>query len=186
MTGDQLQLELARLRQDFAGRRIGQPLGWPAVHAFEAAHRVVLPEPYRSFLAEVGDGCPDGPPFYGLVRLGEAPDDLAPRDPAALGHPFPLTAIWVWEDDPRPEPEWEHLLDAVLSNGWLPLGTDGCAIHWALVVTGPQRGHVWQIADVGAQPFGRPFGHTTAAPGFGGWVAHWAAGRDWYDLVEQA
>lgn len=98
--------------------------------------------------------------------------------------PFPLTAAWIWEHDPRPEREWKQLRDATLSDGWLPLGTDGCAIYWALVVTGPQRGHIWQITDVGAQPFGRSFGHTTAAPGFAGWVAHWAAGRDWYDLED--
>jgi hypothetical protein len=59
------QDELATLRNALAGRRLGPALGWPAVHTFEAAYSLVLPEPYRSFLAEVGDGCPDGPPAYG-------------------------------------------------------------------------------------------------------------------------
>ncbi|CAM5271445.1 hypothetical protein STANM309S_06406 [Streptomyces tanashiensis] len=34
------------------------------------------------------------------------------------------------------------------------MGTDGCGMYWHLIVTGPQRGHVWQIAGEGAMPFG--------------------------------
>jgi hypothetical protein len=52
---------------------------------------------------------------------------------------------------------------------------------WTLVVAGTHRGHIWNLADVGAQPFGRSFGYTTAADGFAGWAGHWAAGKDWYD-----
>ncbi len=186
MAPDELQHELATLRRAFSSRRLRQALGWPAIHDFEAAHSVVLPEPYRSFVAEVGDGCPDGPPHYGLVPLGHSPDGLGPGTPTALARPFPLNRAWIWEDDPRPEKERRHLHDAVFSDGSLWLGTDGCAMHWALVVTGPHRGGIWQITDVGAQPYGRPFGHTTATSGLSGWVAHWAAGRQWYDLEHPA
>ncbi len=28
-------------------------LGWDAVHSFEAKHGIVVPEPYRSFVAEI-------------------------------------------------------------------------------------------------------------------------------------
>lgn len=55
-------------------------------------------------------------------------------------------------------------------------------MNWHLVVTGPQRGHIWLVTDVGAMPFGAEFGHTTSAPGFAGWVKHWAAGQEWFDL----
>jgi hypothetical protein len=44
-------------------------------------------------------------------------------------------------------------------------------------VTCAYRGHIWNVADVGAQPFGCSFGYTTAADGFAGWVAHWVAGK---------
>lgn len=50
-------------------------LGWEAVRAFEAEHGIVLPEPYRTFVAEVTDGTRTGPPDYGLVGLAEMPDD---------------------------------------------------------------------------------------------------------------
>lgn len=165
-------VDLSALRAAFDGHDLGPPLGWAAVEAFEQTSGIVLPEPYRSFVATVGNGCADGPPLYGLVRLDPAvvPDRLARR--------FPLTAAWVWEDEPDADPD---RIDAVLRDGLLRLGHDGCGIDWALVVTGEHRGQVWQLTDVGAQPYGRPFGWTTAEPGFAGWVARWATTDSWFD-----
>ncbi|MFE9592032.1 hypothetical protein ACFYOP_08110 [Streptomyces sp. NPDC006294] len=39
-----------------------------------------------------------------------------------------------------------------------------------------------QIAALRAA-FGAAFGHTTAESGFAGWVAHWAAAKDWWDAA---
>ena len=64
-------------------------LGWAAVHAFEAEHGVVLPEPYRTFVAEVSDGSFQGPPVYGLVGPAELPDDWGGR----RGGPGPGQAV---------------------------------------------------------------------------------------------
>jgi hypothetical protein len=63
----------------------------------------------------------------------------------------------------------------------VPLGTDGDSMYWVLVVTGEHRGHVWNIADGGAQPFGREFGYTTGDSGFLGWVRHWYSDAEWWD-----
>ncbi|GLY79077.1 hypothetical protein Airi01_073440 [Actinoallomurus iriomotensis] len=144
------------------------PAGWAAVRAFEAAHAIELPAPFRGFLATVSDGCPAGPPAYGLSGLGAL---TGPEADATLARPFPLTSARFWDEETGP----------AKGDGTVHLGTDGCAMDWRLVVTGEHRGHVWQFTDVGAQPFGRPFGYTTAEPGFGGWLRHWAAGRDWFD-----
>jgi len=38
-----------------------------------------------------------------------------------------------------------------------------------------------RIGLTNTAPFGRSFGYTTAADGFAGWAAHWAAGKDWHD-----
>ncbi|GGR54087.1 hypothetical protein GCM10010282_54040 [Streptomyces roseolus] len=46
-----------------------------AVRAFEAQPGVVLPEPYRTFAAEVCDGQPGGPPSYGPLPLARVPGD---------------------------------------------------------------------------------------------------------------
>jgi len=172
--------ELAALRAAFDVDDGGaSALGWEKVRAFEAEHGIALPEPYRTFVAEITDGSYQGPPEFGLLALGELPQvsqsDRADRD---LSKPFPLTEAWLWEEDDD-EPD----LDAVFEHGSIVLGTDGCAMDWHLIVTGPHRGHVWQITDVGALPFGAEFGYTTGASGFAGWVAHWAAGREWFDAA---
>lgn len=140
--------DLAILRSAF---ETGNPLGWEAVHAFEARHSVVLPEPYRTFVAEITDGDSGGPPDYGLIELGKLPDDWGNGRPIReLAKPFPLTETWVWEDEERPDEELGPLLEPVHNHGSLVLGTDGCGMYWHLIVTGPHRGHIWNISGEGA------------------------------------
>ncbi len=179
--------ELAVLRAAFDVTDDGaSALGWEAVHAFEARHGIVLPEPYRTFVAEITDGSHLGPPTRGLTALAELPSDWgANRPERVLAEPFPLTEPWFWEDDEPDEDEEEDegALGPVFHHGSIVLGTDGCGMYWHLIVTGPHRGHIWFICGEGAHPYGAPFGGTTAAPGFAGWVAHWAANKDWHDAV---
>jgi hypothetical protein len=177
--------DLQALRDAFVGRELGPPLGWDGVRAFEAACGAVLPDPYRSFAALVGNGCCSGPPAYGLVPLRSDPKDCpwTPADSTRLARPFPLTRPWIWEGGDAPP--LAEVTFSTLGNGILFLGHDGCGSYWMLVVTGAHRGQVWNITDVGAQPFGRSFGYTTAAVGFAGWAVHWASGKDWYDAKGQ-
>ena len=157
-------------------------LGWEAVHAFEVEHGVVLPEPYRTFVAEITDGSSAGPPHYGLVPLAQLPGDWGNGRPERdLSRPFPLSSMWLWEEDPRPSEEIDPILDQVFDHGSVVLGTDGCGMYWHLIVTGPHRGHIWNITGEGAFPFGAEFGLTTGEPGFAGWVRHWAAGKPWFN-----
>lgn len=147
--------ELAVLREIFASRpEAVPPVGWEAVGAFEGEHGIVLPEPYRTFVAEVCDGLRDGPPYYGLLPLAQTPSDWGSGRPdRLLVEPFPLTTAWLWEADDDEEElsveEFEARTDPVFDHGSLLLGTDGCGMYWHLIVTGPQRGHVWQIARRG-------------------------------------
>lgn len=114
--------DVEALRAAVARQRREPPLGWPALVAWEARHKVVLPEPYRSFVAEIANGCSlglfsnEGP----LLPPGRLPeswhrwasenwlspepfDSQAPRDPSA---PFPLAEEWQWEYDFDPD---EHV-----------------------------------------------------------------------------
>ncbi|MGW2564816.1 SMI1/KNR4 family protein [Streptomyces sp. NPDC001537] len=184
MNSDQVSAEdLAALRAAFGVDDGGESaLGWEAVRAFEAEHGVVLPEPYRTFVAEVSDGSSQGPPEYGLLGPAQLPGDWGDDGSGRkLGEPFPLTAAWLWEEDDGPYEDPEAVIEQVLNHGSVVLGTDGCAMNWHLVVSGPQRGHIWHVTDVGAMPFGSEFGFTTSEPGFAGWVKHWAAGKEWFD-----
>jgi hypothetical protein len=177
--------ELAALRVAFGVDDGGESaLGWEAVLAFEAAHGIVLPEPYRTFVAEISDGSSSGPPEYGLLPVAELPDDWGDDEQERdLSEPFPLTETWIWEDDSDPPEDSDELLEQVYNHGSIVLGTDGCALNWHLIVTGLHRGHIWLVGDVGASPFGAQFGFTTAEPGFAGWVQHWAANKPWNDAA---
>ncbi|MFE6030291.1 SMI1/KNR4 family protein [Streptomyces niveus] len=170
--------DLEALRAAFPPEIRRPPLGWDTVHAFEREQGVVLPEPYRTLVAEICDGSGEGPADVdGLIPLTSLPGDWGPDDgQRAPEKAFPLTAAWVWEDDPRPYEEIEPLIDEVSNDGSVVLGTDGCGLYWHLIVTGAQRGRVWAVSDVGAAPFEEEPGGT-GAPGFAAWVAHWAKTR---------
>jgi len=170
---------LAGIQSDFAnaGAALGPPLGWPGVERFEAENAVILPEPFRTFVADVGNGCAEGPPEYGLVALGEPADGSTEQPggrlvaPGSVRRPFPLTEPWVWEDDDRigssgqGDPDAEALLEAVHSDGFVALGTNGCGMDLVLVISGAARGEVWDISGEGA---------ARAAPTFDAWVRDWA------------
>ncbi|WP_283133108.1 SMI1/KNR4 family protein [Rhizohabitans arisaemae] len=173
--------DLEVLRAAFDVDRRAAPLGWDAVRAFESLHGIVLPEPYRTFVAEICNGYKDGPPGYGLISLEGMPGSWGEGRPERdLAQPFPLTESWYWETDP--EFDDEDLLDPIHNHGSIVLGTDGCGLNWHLIVAGPHRGHMWEISGEGALAFGAPpFGFTDADPGFAGWVKHWAAKKPWWN-----
>ncbi|MFJ8062846.1 SMI1/KNR4 family protein [Streptomyces sp. NPDC096142] len=151
-------------------------LGHDGVSTWESEHGLVLPEPYRSLIAEITNGSSLGPPEDGgLLPLGWLPPDWpygSDRDPAA---PFPLQEAWAWEDEPLVDGHHERVAD-VYTHGSIVLGTDDGLSYWVLVVTGPQRGKVWLVTDVGACPYPMP-----EAVGFLEWVQRWHAGDGWWD-----
>jgi hypothetical protein len=163
--------DAAELRRLLEIEDTSRALGWDAVHAFEARHGILVPEPYRTFVAEVADGSPLGPPTSGLIGLRQLPGDWgAGRPERDLAAPFPLTEVWVWEDDETtPEDELDEAVGRVQDHGSIVLGTDGCGMYWHLVVSGAQRGRIWCVTDVGAVP---------TAEGFLEWVRSWAAAED--------
>ncbi|EER40193.1 conserved hypothetical protein [Histoplasma capsulatum H143] len=178
-----IKADIEALRSAFASRCVDPPLGWPAVHAFESRYGIILPEPYRTFMAEVASGCRDGPPEYGLNTLSNCCNRDDP-DMARLALPFPLTKKWLWEDSPElPEgfPSSAIGQDGeadIFGCGCLDLGTEGCGMDWYLIVTGQQRGQIWLLTGEGAVPFGELFESMKVQPGFAGWALHWAAGKD--------
>lgn len=128
------------------------PLSEHDVQAFEREHGVRLPEGYRSFLIHVGNGG-RGPDE--LFKLGQYPGDVVPKpeyvDLRDLHKPFPFTEMKVWEGRCSYEEYAEDL--SRLHYGNLCLSCGGCAQHYHLIVTGPERGNVWDFAwDCGIGP----------------------------------
>ena len=160
------------------------PLGWDGVLAWEAEQRVTLPEPYRSFIAEVSNGSALGPPEDGgLLPLGwmphRWPDRSGPRDPATA---FPLEYSWYWHqgaDEPRQDniTRYEH----VHRHGSIPLGTEAVGMEWILVTAGVHCGSVWALTEVGACPYDgvteQPWATRYTGIGFLDWVRQWRDGK---------
>ena len=157
------------------GVRLGPPLSENTVRAFEARHGISLPEAYRSFLLNIGNGGA-GPPEYGLAPLGDAANDMRDEEAriwTALPHvaePFPFTKTWVWEDGDESE---EGTREDV-TRGSIYVGNDGCGMYWFVIVTGPERGNVWMICGEGIQP-------TAPKRDFLQWYEEWLDGvREWW------
>ena len=98
---------------------------WDAVRAFEAEHGIAVPEPYRTFVAEISGGSFAGPPDFGLLDLARMPADWgAGRPERHLAQPFPLRQMWIWEEDPRSDQEIAPLIEKLTDHGsivWAPM-----------------------------------------------------------------
>lgn len=109
--------------------RLGPTLSEDELAAFESANRIRLPEDYRRFLAEVGNG--GAGPYYGLEPLGTFGRDLS--------KPFPFTKA----TDTLNDEELALLPDRDEYPGILEFCHQGCAIYAYLVVNGPTYGTIW-------------------------------------------
>src|SRR5262245_53941660 len=71
-----LSKRLQRIKRVVAkkGLKMNPCLSEETIAKFEKRSKVQLPLDYRSFLQVVGNGG-DGPPYYGLLKLGEVPED---------------------------------------------------------------------------------------------------------------
>lgn len=143
---------LQRLERIRAMKSQGVPLRAPleasVVERFESEFRIVLPESYRQFLLQVGDGiAPPHPRAMNSLRQA-ALDAVGDRlNPAA---PFALTTWWNWREE-QFDDDIEERLDAVHRHGLLYLGNDHDC-YWYLIIRGSRRGEVWASLDTCFQP----------------------------------
>ncbi|HZV00708.1 MAG TPA: SMI1/KNR4 family protein [Planctomycetota bacterium] len=153
--------------------------------SWEDAAEIRLPDEYRSFLLELGNGGA-GPPPTGVWPLDEPYDFLygwtrSPPVLEALRRPFPLKKAWIWGEKEfarsrAADREW-IITTRQLRDGLLYLGSQAKkTIYWVLVVTGPARGQVWfqapflETAEPGEDRCGR---YQPVAPDFLSWYADW-------------
>ena len=116
--------------------QLNERLSPETLHAFEELHSVILPDCYRMFLCELGNG--GAGPHYGIYALGT--DEHGPLRGAILEN---LKSCFVYEED------WDGPFDEELDfsddlmQGAMPIATRGCAMTYWMVVTGPQKGQIW-------------------------------------------
>lgn len=168
---EEYEAVLARIKEEIKLQQIqmGPALSEERVCVFEQKHRITLPESYRRFLLEVGDGCYmfDDSPSYQLLPL-EA--DRAAEHYAA---PFPFTEHVVEGDEPLPEEFW-----AQVQQGTLELIDIGCGQTFQLIITGPCRGEVWSLCELGTQP-------CCQRQDFLGWFERWLTDGDDVDYYAE-
>jgi len=118
------------------------------LRTFEEFFSVTLPSDYRQFLLEAGNG--GAGPYYGLLPLSGA------FVYGNLAKPFALTGEWDQSDCQEPEDE----IPETYRDGCLAISEHGCGYWSFLVVTGPERGMVWDdftCVGTGIRPTGKSF-----------------------------
>jgi hypothetical protein len=118
------------------------PLPAPVIQAFEMQHSVMMPEDYRYFLTEVGNG--GAGPYYGVFPFGQQDGwDYCTWEAGGLvgdvSLPFPHVRAWnlpksSWEKEPDPPPGlsldeedmlWEAWDEELETHDWNPaIGSD--------------------------------------------------------------
>jgi hypothetical protein len=158
--------------------KLNPPLPVIDIEAFEARSGISLPEDYRFFITQIGNG--GAGPSYGLLPYGKDDDDRAWEGGGLVGDlskPFPHKTAWnqpdsFWSGAPNPPPgtsqeeedglyeAWdkvmeEHYWNPRIMNGAIPICHIGCALRQWLVINGDQRGFVWddhRADDAGIEP----------------------------------
>lgn len=125
---------------------MGEVLPENVIVDFETQCGIRLPQAYRLFLQEVGNGCEDMLDGFSLKRL----EDMPRKD---LTRPFGLDEAWIWEDDDQLEGDsLEQVIESSVFQGEIALIEVGCGISYHLIVSGKCQGEVWCFTDVGVQP----------------------------------
>ena len=165
-----------------------------AVEGFEREHRIELPTDYRDFLLRCGNG--GAGPYYGVFPLGffDGAGDglqewyegdgfagvLSRSFPHRESWNLPLSRLALPDDLPGSDDEdrWHEERDReywapALVDGAFPICHQGCAYRNLLVVSGPERGHIWvdaRAGDAGIAP--EPDGNGKRRS-FSSWYTSW-------------
>lgn len=164
---EEIAAVISRINAKVARKKIqlGEVLSDKEILAFEERSKIKLPECYRLFLSQVGDGC---------KMLGFTLKKLnGVRVNDNMRRPFKLTEAYIWEDENVSDQE---LFDKVLG-GRLELVNLGDGMSFELILNGKCRGEVWSFVGVGAQP-------CCKRQDFLGWFEKWLDDGDLVDYFE--
>ena len=179
--------------------KLNPPIAASVIEEFETQHGITLPEDYRFFVMEIGNG--GAGPYYGLFPFGQHDGSLGLRSwehgdlLGDVSQPFPHVEAWnlpksfcdqvpnippdlpVDEEQRRwdawDQVEQEHYWNPSIMNGAIPICHIGCALRQWLVVNGEQKGFVWNDyrADCGGVlPVVDEAGRQVS---FSGWYMSW-------------
>jgi hypothetical protein len=136
---------------------LNKPCTAQQVSAFETKYGITLPDCYKAFVLNVGNGGTSylnagAGPYYGIYGLGTNVDDFAAeeylRAPCVL---YPDMKKPFWDDlisrtedandSAITEAEYDQEIGKIFG-GLLPIVSQGCTYFSGLVLNGPHRGRV--------------------------------------------
>lgn len=147
---------------------IGKPVEAEQIHVFEKEYNISLPDGYKTFITQIGNGGISysdsaAGPFYGIYPFDKRLDELV-NDPVKY-LPMPVS---VYND--MPDEHWEELTKEIESgeelsdekrNGLtgkiyaaiMPIGSQGCTYLHGLVLNGSHAGKVIYLDLDNRKPF---------------------------------
>ena len=190
---ERIKDKLARAKQIDGGLKVfgaeshqyvlNPPASEVEVGIFENTYSVQLPECYRAFVTQIGNGGiayanSGAGPYYGIYALGKNVDDLIYENPElylkndCLIYPKMTEEAWnsikgVLETDEELSDEAYEKEVGRLYGGILPIGSQGCTYFHALVLNGPHKGKVVNIDSDHRTP------HFTFENQFLDWYERW-------------
>jgi hypothetical protein len=147
--------------------RLNPTLNNVQLFQFERKYKIQLPEDYRAFLQQVGNG--GAGPYYGLLPIEQGlPEDLAGLGDQFLSTPFPHNDAYEPQlGEERPKSFWAEYESEALVAGSLRIAHQGFNYYDILVVAGPMKGTIWTDARTGEM------GITPLGIGFYDWYDRW-------------
>ena len=111
---------------------LGPTVSEAEIIAFECACNTRLPQAYRLFLLEVGDGW-NNPAAEGIASPIHRLAEIERKD---LSLPMTLTDGWVWEDEEDEEQLSDESFECKLGNQGVELMDEGCGMTYELITAG--------------------------------------------------
>jgi hypothetical protein len=119
------------------------------IQLFEQKYNTLLPNDYRNFLLEIGNG--GAGPGYGLIGIGsesEFIEVIQPKDSNFFAKSFPLKSSWndldvMVKSKGSITVSIDEYLDDKFIQGTVPIAHYSSGIFARLVLTGEQRGNIW-------------------------------------------
>lgn len=163
--------------------RLGKPASAQAVEQFENQYSIQLPEGYKAFMLNIGNGGESyansaAGPYYGIYPLGENVNELIFSETEKYIHKpsviFPDMSDDYWktlnqsieENESITDEEYESEIGKIFG-GLLPIGSQGCTYIHAIVINGMHKGRVVNV-DLDRQ---KP--HFTFENNFLDWYERW-------------
>lgn len=162
---------------------VGETVSINQISDFEKEYNLELPEAYKEFLLNIGNGGIShsdsaAGPYYGIYSLGKNTNEFIYENTKSYLKedckisPKMSNKFWsdlnknIEENDDISEEEFDLELGKIFS-GLLPLGSQGCTYYHALVLNGKFKGRVVNVDSDRQKP------HFTFEPNFLDWYERW-------------